>query len=111
MFSTQRDKRLSSSPSARSALTRHMPGLDLLRGLAILAVIFYHGFAYIVPAFPWHNRLAGTLFHLSGLGWTGVKLFFTLSGFLITGLLIDSEGRPNQYSRFYIPRSLRILPA
>jgi peptidoglycan/LPS O-acetylase OafA/YrhL len=88
-----------------------MPGLDLLRGLAILAVIFYHGFAYIVPAFPWHNRLAGTLFHLTGLGWTGVNLFFTLSGFLITGMLIDSEGKPNFYSRFYIRRALRILPA
>ena len=111
MLSTQPDKRLSSSASARTVLTRHMPGLDLLRGLAILAVIFYHGFAYIVPAFPWHNRLAGTLFHLTSFGWTGVNLFFTLSGFLITGMLIDSEGKPNFYSRFYIRRALRILPA
>jgi peptidoglycan/LPS O-acetylase OafA/YrhL len=111
MLSTQPDKRLSSSASARTVLTRHMPGLDLLRGLAILAVVFYHGFAYIVPAFPWHNRLAGTLFHLTSFGWTGVNLFFTLSGFLITGMLIDSEGKPNFYSRFYIRRALRILPA
>ena len=110
MLSTQPDK-LSTSASARSVLTRHMPGLDLLRGLAILAVVFYHGFAYIVPAFPWHNRLARSLFHLTGFGWTGVNLFFTLSGFLITGMLIDSEGKPNFYSRFYIRRALRILPA
>jgi peptidoglycan/LPS O-acetylase OafA/YrhL len=88
-----------------------MPGLDLMRGLAILAVIVFHGFAYVAPAFPWHNPLARTLFSLTGIGWTGVNLFFTLSGFLITGNLIDSEDRPNYYSRFYIRRALRILPA
>src|ERR1700728_3270669 len=111
MLSTQPDKRLSSSASARTVLTRHMPGLDLLRGLAILAVVFYHGFAYIVSALPWHTRLAGTLSLLTSFGWTGVNLFFTLSGFLITGMLIDSEGKPNFYSRFYIRRAFRILPA
>jgi peptidoglycan/LPS O-acetylase OafA/YrhL len=88
-----------------------MPGVDLLRGAAILAVIFFHGFVYSAPLFPWHNKLAGTLFSLTGFGWTGVNLFFTLSGFLITGNLIDSDGKPNFYSRFYIRRALRILPA
>jgi peptidoglycan/LPS O-acetylase OafA/YrhL len=51
------------------------------------------------------------LFHLTSFGWTGVNLFFTLSGFLITGNLIDSAAKPNFYSRFYIRRALRILPA
>ena len=111
MLSTQQNDLLSASASARSVLTRHMPGLDALRGLAVLAVVFYHGFAYIAPAFPWQNRLAGTLFHFTLFGWAGVNLFFTLSGFLITGNLIDSEEKPNFYSRFYIRRALRILPA
>jgi peptidoglycan/LPS O-acetylase OafA/YrhL len=87
-----------------------MPGLDLLRGAAILAVVFYHGFAYSAPRFPWHNRLAHALFHLTSFGWTGVNVFFALSGFLITGGLIDSDGKPNFYSRFYIRRALRIVP-
>jgi peptidoglycan/LPS O-acetylase OafA/YrhL len=88
-----------------------MPGVDLLRGTAILVVVFFHGFAYSAPLFPWHNRLAAALFNLTSYGWTGVNLFFTLSGFLITGNLIDSDGKPNFYSRFYIRRALRILPA
>ena len=87
-----------------------MPGLDLLRGAAILAVVFFHGFAYSAPLFPWHNRLAGALFNLTSFGWTGVNLFFTLSGFLITGKLIDSDGKPNYYLRFYVRRALRIVP-
>src|ERR1700744_1272136 len=111
MLLTKRDDRLSDRVLAGSVLTRHMPGLDLLRGLAILVVILFHGFYYVAPNFPWHNRLAATLFHLTSVGWTGVNLFFTLSGFLITGNLIESEENPNYYSRFYIRRALRILPA
>src|SRR3984885_14762786 len=111
VLSSPPDDLLPYSTQARSVLTRHMPGVDLLRGLAILAVIIFHGFAYSAPLFPWHNRLAAALFHLTSFGWTGVNLFFTLSGFLITGNLIDSDGKPNFYSRFYIRRALRILPA
>jgi peptidoglycan/LPS O-acetylase OafA/YrhL len=96
---------------AKDVLARHMPGVDLLRGMAILSVVFFHGFAYSAPLFPWHNWLASVLFHLTSFGWTGVNLFFTLSGFLITGNLIDSDRKPNFYSRFYIRRALRILPA
>jgi peptidoglycan/LPS O-acetylase OafA/YrhL len=96
---------------AKTVLTRNMPGVDVLRGLAIIVVVFYHGFAYSAPLFPWHNRLAGAVFNLTAFGWTGVNLFFTLSGFLITGNLMDSEGKANFYSRFYIRRALRILPA
>ncbi len=86
-------------------------GSTFFVGVAILAVVFFHGFAYSAPHFPWHSRLAGALFHLTSFGWTGVNLFFTLSGFLITGNLIDSDGKPNFYLRFYIRRALRILPA
>jgi len=86
-----------------------MPELDSLRGVAILLVLFYHGFG-------WEYGLQG----LSGLerrfvaatltGWTGVDLFFVLSGFLITGILLDTKPRPDYYRRFYIRRALRILP-
>ncbi|HEX3967334.1 MAG TPA: acyltransferase [Edaphobacter sp.] len=111
MVSHREEEQRSGSASASSVLIAHMPGLDLLRGVAILAVIFFHGLYFASPNFPWHNRLAAALFHLTGNGWIGVNLFFTLSGFLITGNLIDSQAKPNYYTRFYLRRALRILPA
>jgi peptidoglycan/LPS O-acetylase OafA/YrhL len=104
-------KPISQHAPAADVLLRHMPGVDLLRGLAILFVIIFHGFSYSAPEFPWHNSIAAALFHLTSFGWTGVNLFFTLSGFLITGNLIDSSDKPNFYARFYTRRALRILPA
>lgn len=87
-----------------------MPELDSIRGIAILAVLFYHGFYWNVdvPRFSNPTRLV-----LTGMwaGRLGVNLFFVLSGFLITGILIDSRERRGYYSRFYKRRALRILPA
>ena len=87
-----------------------MPELDSLRGAAILLVVFFHGFD--LPGGM--NNFAGParLFIFAILtGWTGVYLFFVLSGFLITGILLDSKPKPHYYRRFYIRRALRILPA
>lgn len=87
-----------------------MPELDSLRGLAVLMVVFYHGFY-------WRNSLDGLgpaarLFVLTAwMGRLGVNLFFVLSGFLITGILLQSADRPDYYRRFYGRRALRILPA
>ena len=87
-----------------------MPELDSIRGIAILAVLFYHGFYWgtDLTAFPPYERLIITAFWAGRLG---VNLFFVLSGFLITGLLLDSRDRNGYYRRFYIRRALRILPA
>lgn len=87
----------------------HLPELDSLRGLAILAVLFFHGMAPVQNAKL--SPLGKILFATSQYGWVGVNLFFVLSGFLITGILLDSRHRHDYYRRFYIRRALRILPA
>ena len=83
-----------------------MPGLDLLRALAILQVVHQHGWAHIRPYFPhWVERL---------LLADGVNLFFVLSGFLIGGILLDmlaAEGASGSaIRRFWMRRWLRTLP-
>jgi peptidoglycan/LPS O-acetylase OafA/YrhL len=78
-----------------------LPELDGLRGLAVLGVIFYHC----------SPRLLGTWVHYASLwGWAGVNLFFVLSGFLITSILLQSLGKPRYFRNFYGRRALRILP-
>ncbi len=88
-----------------------MPELDSLRGVAILLVLFFHGFDS--PSVVWSQlSVPERVFFTACLGgWTGVYLFFVLSGFLITGILLDSKPKPQYYRRFYIRRALRILPA
>ena len=90
-------------------IQRHMPELDFLRGCAILAVLFYHGLYWSFGSSQ--NPLLNALVKATVGGWLGVNLFFVLSGFLITGILIDTKGRPDYYRRFYLRRVLRILPA
>ena len=94
----------------RPLLRPKMPELDSVRGVAILMVLFYHGFAsrQNVEALAGFPKL---FVRLASPGWTGVNLFFALSGFLITGILLDSNHHPQYYRRFYLRRALRILPA
>jgi peptidoglycan/LPS O-acetylase OafA/YrhL len=91
-------------------LRAKMPELDVLRGIASLAVVFYHGLYYARDFSPFTLIQRRILFAFS-FGQFGVNLFFVLSGFLITGLLLDSRARPDYYRRFYVRRALRILPA
>ena len=81
---------------------RHFSALDGLRGLAILLVIPHNADAFHGTLWP-----AAILAHL---GWIGVQLFFVLSGFLITGNLLDSRNAPNYYKSFFARRVLRIFP-
>jgi peptidoglycan/LPS O-acetylase OafA/YrhL len=84
-----------------SWLPSYIPELQGLRGLAVLGVLFYHC----------HPRLEGTwLLYPSLWGWAGVNLFFVLSGFLITSILLESRERPRYFKNFYARRVLRIWP-
>ncbi len=82
-------------------LPKYLPELDGLRGLAILAVVLYHC----------NPRLQGTWIYYASLwGWAGVILFFTLSGFLITSILLTTRDKPHYFHNFHARRALRIWP-
>lgn len=91
-------------------LRPYMPELDTLRGIAVLGVVFYHGLNFMFRDAR-VSTIPRVLIHMTEPGWMGVNLFFVLSGFLITGILLDSKGRSDYFSRFYRRRALRILPA
>lgn len=87
-----------------------MPVLDSLRGAAILSVFAYHAFFWSgMRVDTWPARLVALL---TRPAWLGVDLFFVLSGFLITGRLLDRRHlAPRQYfAGFYARRARRILP-
>lgn len=73
----------------------YYPALDGLRGIAIILVLCCHNFNFI-PGLR--------------VGWVGVDLFFVLSGFLITDILIRTKDNKNFLQNFYIRRILRIFP-
>ncbi|MBW3628217.1 MAG: acyltransferase [Gemmatimonadetes bacterium] len=83
----------------------HLPALDGLRGIAILCVLAMH-FAIATPLTAGDR----VVYALARNGWIGVDLFFVLSGFLITGILLDSRGKPGAVRSFYARRVLRIFP-
>jgi peptidoglycan/LPS O-acetylase OafA/YrhL len=84
-----------------SWLPSYIPELQGLRGIAVLAVVVYHC----------HPRLEGTWIYSASLwGWAGVNLFFVLSGFLITSILLESRQKPHYFRNFYGRRVLRIWP-
>ncbi len=84
---------------------QHIPALDGLRGLAILMVMSHH-----FNIFAQGNSVERLLTATFQTGWAGVDLFFVLSGYLITGILLDSRNHARYFRNFYIRRSLRILP-
>ena len=85
----------------------HWPALDGLRGLAVLMVIAHNVHMLEGPGMSTAARIICNLFDF---GWAGVLLFFVLSGFLITGILLDAVGQPRALGHFVARRTLRIFP-
>ena len=101
-----------SRPQRAAAAGAHapcrIPALDGYRGWAVLAVMLYH-FAMPLVA-QQHSRAWWAALHLMLTGAYGVDMFFVLSGFLITGILLDAKSGPAYFRNFYLRRVLRIFP-
>jgi peptidoglycan/LPS O-acetylase OafA/YrhL len=98
--------RAETSEDALGRLVRgHMPALDGLRGIAILLVL-----AHTFDVIQTRSGTGHDLDLVLDTGWIGVQLFFVLSGFLITGILLDTRDRPHYFRSFWIRRALRIFP-
>jgi peptidoglycan/LPS O-acetylase OafA/YrhL len=87
------------NPPNAGASPRRVPELDGMRGIAILLVIGCH-----------YEIFARQLWGLPKFGWVGVDIFFVLSGFLITSVLLNLRGRGDSFRVFYSRRFRRILP-
>ena len=89
-----------------------IPALDGLRGIAILLVLLRHAIFGVtsVQGIEAHSRFASFVIACGQLSWSGVDLFFVLSGFLIGGILLDVRSSPRYFQTFYIRRAYRILP-
>jgi len=89
-------------------LAGRIPELDGIRGLAILLVLIFH-YIVEVASFNVDGRIRTTILCFA-LTWSGVDLFFVLSGFLIGGILLDAKHADNYYRTFYFRRISRIVP-
>lgn len=91
-----------------SLINTHVKSLDGLRGLAVLLVIAHH----ISLSLGHHMWFFKVLLFIANLGFLGVDVFFALSGFLITGILLKSKHHSalNFFGGFYYRRALRIFP-
>jgi peptidoglycan/LPS O-acetylase OafA/YrhL len=89
-----------------AASEQHLPGLDGVRGVAILLVML-HNLTVDAPA---PGRAMQLLRATTTAGWVGVTLFFALSGFLITSILLRTRAAPHYLRNFFARRVLRIFP-
>lgn len=94
--------------AARLRAGGRVPELDGLRGIAVLTVMIYH---FSIVKNVTDLGIDNAYYRIAAMGWAGVDLFFVLSGFLITGILLEAKGVSKHYFRsFYLRRVLRIFP-
>jgi peptidoglycan/LPS O-acetylase OafA/YrhL len=93
-------------PASPAIAGGKLQSLNGLRAIAIIIVFFHHLQSHI----PAVNLPVQILRMYVNQGWIGVDLFFVLSGFLITGILINTRDASNYFTGFYARRTLRIFP-
>jgi peptidoglycan/LPS O-acetylase OafA/YrhL len=101
----------SRTDSPRPLPRTRVPELDGLRGVAISLVVLWHYF--FGPNFNWDRIDQSTVPRWAlpfAFTWSGVDLFFVLSGFLLTNVLLDAKDSTGYYKVFYLRRAFRILP-
>lgn len=89
-------------------MNKHIDELDGIRGIAILLVFAFHAFKR--ASYFTANPILRYIAQLTSIGWIGVDLFFVLSGFLITSILLQKKDRKDYFKNFYARRILRIFP-
>ena len=97
--------RLEAGLKEKNEMLPHIPELDGVRGIAILVVLITHFYDPVQAAAPF-----GSLTRVISHGGAGVDLFFVLSGFLITGILVSTKDAVNYFRAFYARRAVRIFP-
>lgn len=85
-----------------------MKELDSVRGIAVVLVIALHTFSR--AAYFTENAILKSITKMTSVGWIGVDIFFTLSGFLITTILLRTRKDRHYFKNFYARRVLRIVP-
>ena len=85
----------------------YIKALDGLRGFALILVFLFHLFSFELQN---ANAFEQVFMSLMRIGWCGVDIFFVLSGFLITRILLTAKGEGSYYIKFYTRRILRIFP-
>jgi len=103
---------LSPQPTPIPNWSARIPTLDGLRGVAILLVLLRHAVFGVssVQGIETHSPVTFLFLAAGQLTWSGVDLFFVLSGFLIGGILLDARPSPRYFQTFYLRRVYRILP-
>ena len=101
---------LSDHGRSAAASNNRVADLDGIRAIAIWMVMLMHAY-YAFPIIPGaFSFVPKPVMVILGHGWLGVDLFFLLSGFLITGILLGSKSSPHYFRNFYMRRVLRIMP-
>lgn len=94
------------SETQSEKVSPHIPALDGVRGLAIALVLCFHSGLIVNGS----GGLERVWLRVASVGWAGVDLFFVLSGFLITSILLQTRPRPRYFRTFFARRVLRIFP-
>lgn len=97
-------------PALPDPASAHVPALDGVRALAILLVLMVHAFNRGPDLDLKPTGADNLLAEMFRFGWTGVELFFVLSGFLVTSILLALKSRRGSLVDFYLRRAARIWP-